>query len=85
MQTWLLSGRDNRGAGPARPVLMDGRYRYALDMQYSCGGFCEPIFASGKGYASSRDNGCRHSGSCCAAFHKRGKASPKACMTSCAS
>jgi hypothetical protein len=32
----------------------DGRYRYALDMQYSYGGFCGPIFASGKGYTSSR-------------------------------
>jgi hypothetical protein len=32
----------------------DGRYRYALDMQYSYGGFCGPIFASGAGYATLR-------------------------------
>jgi hypothetical protein len=33
----------------------DGRYRYALDMQYSHGGFCGPISDNGKGYASPRD------------------------------
>ena len=30
----------------------DGLYRYALDMAYSYGGFCSPIFAAGEGYAS---------------------------------
>jgi hypothetical protein len=33
----------------------DGRYRYALDMQYSYGGFCGPIFGRGEGYASPRE------------------------------
>ncbi|MGE0290440.1 MAG: hypothetical protein AB7F35_25460 [Acetobacteraceae bacterium] len=33
----------------------DGRYRYALDMEYSYGGFCGPIFASGDGFATARE------------------------------
>jgi hypothetical protein len=31
----------------------DGRYRYALDMSYSYGGFCGPIFADDDGFATS--------------------------------
>jgi hypothetical protein len=31
----------------------DGRYRYALDMAHSYGGFCGPIFAAGEGYSTS--------------------------------
>ena len=30
----------------------DGLYRYALDMEYSYGGFCGPIFANDTGFAS---------------------------------
>jgi hypothetical protein len=30
----------------------DGLYRYALDMAYSYGGFCGPIFAKDIGFAS---------------------------------
>jgi hypothetical protein len=30
----------------------DGLYRYALDMAYSYGGFCGPIFAKATGFAS---------------------------------
>ena len=33
----------------------DGRYRYALDMQYSHGGFCGPISAGGESYTSPRE------------------------------
>jgi hypothetical protein len=40
----------------------DRRYRYALDVAYSYGGFCGPISASGKGfktYAEAKDAGMR--------------------------
>ena len=30
----------------------DGLYRYALDMSYSYGGFCSPIFVKATGFAS---------------------------------
>jgi hypothetical protein len=30
----------------------DGLYRYALDMAYSYGGFCGPIFAKARGFES---------------------------------
>jgi hypothetical protein len=30
----------------------DGRYRYALDMAYSYGGFCSPITAAGEGFGT---------------------------------
>jgi hypothetical protein len=33
----------------------DGLYRYALDMVYSYGGFCDPIFASSKGFATRNE------------------------------
>jgi len=38
----------------------DGLYRYALDMAYSYGGFCGPIFATADGYktgAEAKDAG----------------------------
>jgi hypothetical protein len=50
-----LARRDRSHATVEICQCEDGRYRYALDMAYSYGGFGSPITGHGEGYASPAD------------------------------